>query len=408
MSKKQQADIPKPIEFSVRNMGSILEGNFTQKPLTVFCGPNNSGKTWVMYALHAFYGVAYSAYRYRLRGAILSKDETDEQKRNKINHEIKKETSLPYFTEELERRFADYFNASDELFKDTNFKCQFSDEEWEEWISNFNDTEVFLMPAERNGLHLFYRELSAKRTALLHHVSKPNIDISKLLRDVSRTPYASPIADYIDWLNDLTDQPKTKSDFHKEASFLQKNLVQGAYNVNRRTGEITYKPYKKKDLTNNKLGLHVTSSTVKSLFGLWFYLEYQAEYGEVLMIDEPELNIHPENQLVIARLLARLVNAGIRVVISTHSDYIVREFNNLILLSEDKDGTLRKEYGYLPQEILRPDQMGAYLFDNNTIKPFKHTPGEGFAISTFDSVIKTQNSTSNALYYGLQKQNLDK
>ena len=28
--------------------------------------------------------------------------------------------------------------------------------------------DAFLMPAERNGLHLFFRELSSKRTALLH------------------------------------------------------------------------------------------------------------------------------------------------------------------------------------------------------------------------------------------------
>ena len=37
------------------------------------------------------------------------------------------------------------------------------------------------------------------------------------------------------------------------------------------------------------------------------------------MIDEPELNIHPANQRHIARLLARLVNAGMSVVISTHA-----------------------------------------------------------------------------------------
>lgn len=46
------------------------------------------------------------------------------------------------------------------------------------------------MPAERNGLHLFYRELSTRRTALLHHVSKTDINIEELLRDVMRSRYA--------------------------------------------------------------------------------------------------------------------------------------------------------------------------------------------------------------------------
>lgn len=183
---------------------------------------------------------------------------------------------------------------------------------------------------------------------------------------------------------------------------MQKRLAQGRYALNHQTGDITYKPYQKKhNVPTNTLGLHMSSSTVKSLFGLWFYLEYQAEEGDVLMIDEPELNIHPENQLALARLLARLVNQGIKVVISTHSDYIVRKFNNLILLSEDKTGHLAKKYGYTQQEILTVDQYGAYLFEDSKIESFRYTKGEGFAISTFDTVITEQNKISNDIYHGI-------
>ena len=87
------------------------------------------------------------------------------------------------------------------------------------------------------------------------------------------------------------------------------------------------------------------------------------------MIDEPELNIHPENQRKIARLLASLVNAGLNVVISTHSDYIIREFNSLIMLNLDTDKKLRKEHKYRDDEILQVEQVGAYLFDKQTVTP---------------------------------------
>ena len=73
-----------------------------------------------------------------------------------------------------------------------------------------------------------------------------------------------------------------------------------------------------------------------------------------LIIDEPELNLHPQNQRKVARLLARIVRAGIKVMISTHSDHIVRELNNLIMLSADKDGALRKKHGYDEEETLSP------------------------------------------------------
>ena len=57
-------------DFSVNNLGSIREGQLTQKPLTIFCGPNNSGKTWTMYSL-------YHCYQW-LRA--LKKDDTDKKK----------------------------------------------------------------------------------------------------------------------------------------------------------------------------------------------------------------------------------------------------------------------------------------------------------------------------------------
>ena len=183
-----------------------------------------------------------------------------------------------------------------------------------------------------------------------------------------------PVADYINWLKQLYQiQRKTKSSFHQYALQLQKQLIDGTYNVERNHGTIQFKPY---NSSSQSMGLHMTSSTVKSLFGLWFYLENQAQPGDLLMIDEPELNIHPENQRHIARLLARLVNAGLRVVISTHSDYIVREFNSLLMLSQD-NGELRKKHGYNENEVLTVEQVSACLFDKRSITPFEINPEDG-------------------------------
>ena len=42
------------LTFEVSNLGSVRKGNFTQRPLTVFCGPNNTGKTWVLYSLYGY------------------------------------------------------------------------------------------------------------------------------------------------------------------------------------------------------------------------------------------------------------------------------------------------------------------------------------------------------------------
>ncbi|EGR2405760.1 ATP-binding protein, partial [Vibrio cholerae] len=202
---------------------------------------------------------------------------------------------------------------------------------------NGRDQNAFLIPAERNGLHLFYRELSSRRTALLHHASRDELDLHLLLRDVLGSRYAKPIADYIDWLNELTTIKKgaQKTKYHDLAEDVKK-LIGGRYHIDAE-GNITFTPKKKRGGPSApKMDLHLSSSTVKSLFGLWFYLEYQAEEHSVLMIDEPELNLHPSNQRAVARLIAKMVNNGLNIVVSTHSDYFVRELNSLIMLGENQ------------------------------------------------------------------------
>ena len=81
------------------------------------------------------------------------------------------------------------------------------------------------------------------------------------------------------------------------------------------------------------------------------------------MVDEPELNLHPANQRRIARLFARLVNLGVKVFITTHSDYIVKELNTLIMLNHDKPHLKRiaEENGYQQSELIRSDQVKVYM-----------------------------------------------
>ena len=385
-------DLLKDLCFEIENLGIIRSGEFTQKPLTVFCGPNNSGKTWAMYSLYSF-------YRLLPRAARAERPSEDRNPKTIVG--------LEKFNKYMSANLPELFNTSPRELGNATFRFK-AGNNWQQIVEKARSTpHVFLMPAERSGLHLFFRELSTRRTALLHHASKEKINITELLRDVIHSRYALPIAHYINWLNDLPERQKLKpGGFHDHATLLKKKLVGGAYRVNARSGAVQFKPYqpRRNGIKTDFMGLHMTSSMVKSLFGLWFYLENQATQGSILMIDEPELNIHPKNQREIARLLARLVNAGLNIVISTHSDYIVRELNSLIMLSQDEGQKLRRRHKYNQDEILKPEQVGAYLYDDQTIKPFKITPQDGIYATTFDEVINKINTTNDDIYYSLQEQ----
>ena len=62
--------------------------------------------------------------------------------------------------------------------------------------------------------------------------------------------------------------------------------------------------------TGLKLTMDQSSSAVRSLLDVGFYLRHIAQKGDLLMVDEPELNLHPANQRRIARLFARLGEFG--------------------------------------------------------------------------------------------------
>jgi len=81
----------------------------------------------------------------------------------------------------------------------------------------------------------------------------------------------------------------------------------------------------------------------------------------LLIIEEPEAHLHPETQVKIVRLIAKLVRNGLYILITTHSDFLLNEISNLILAGNLKPEERAKE-GYGPDEYLTKDEVIAYLF----------------------------------------------
>jgi ABC-type multidrug transport system ATPase subunit len=134
------------------------------------------------------------------------------------------------------------------------------------------------------------------------------------------------------------------------------------------------------------------------------------------MIDEPELNLHPENQRCFARLMARLANIGIKVFITTHSDYIVKELNTLIMLNRDEPHIkrIREKYGYKEDERLSVDQLRVYIAKEAlrdlpgyarrkrvpTLVEAKIDPELGVFLESFDETINEMNEIQKSVFLG--------
>ncbi len=444
------------------NLGNIGRGEIELHNLTIFSGENNTGKTYAAYALYSlldkdftysfkeilpiietlydkgitevdlrdFFDKYYQKMKAELEHAFVKElpvvfsAEQEEFKQTKITLSldeplIKEKLIEQEFHRSVEVGKKDHvvFEATKEkdssllkfILLDDNVPKKIIEDSLKNIFSRFVFIELFsrsfLLPAERTGLNLFYQELNRNRTALMHHLQKSKINTMELIKDLIVSRYPQPIADYIDFLNDLQNLKKVGLGFKELATEVQKEILHGKYKIEKEG--IYFQPYKNnsnKGNFNPKLSLHLASSTVKTFFSLVFYLEYLVTEGSTLIIDEPELNLHPDNQRKIARILAKVCNRGVRVIVSTHSDYFIRELNNLIMLKKSfaSKEEIMQRYGYTENMLLAPHDVGAYLFVGSEISKMEINSEEGIIAKTFDDVINTLNTSSDEIYYTKQ------
>jgi energy-coupling factor transporter ATP-binding protein EcfA2 len=227
----------------------------------------------------------------------------------------------------------------------------------------FERCEIF--PAERIAVNIFAKELAATRSKLVDELVDADIDGQRMVpmdfirRNTGRYPW--PIRDSLDVANDLSRMSRQESPFADLAAELEGAVLGGKISISS-DGEMSYAP---QGAPERNLGVHLTASVVKSLSSLVFYFRHLAKSNDFIIIDEPELNLHPDSQRKLARILAKAVKRGFKLMMSTHSDYIIRELNHMIMLSKLSPEAAR-ELGYDPECALAPDDVGVYLFNDHT------------------------------------------
>ena len=89
---------------------------------------------------------------------------------------------------------------------------------------------------------------------------------------------------------------------------------------------------------------------------------------------------------------------GLKVLITTHSDYIVKEINNLLMLSRDfKDKPkVLKKLKYSEHDFLKPDSVRAYVAEDNSLTPCT-IEKYGIDMPVFDTTIDAINRVSSEL-----------
>ncbi len=265
---------------------------------------------------------------------------------------------------------------------------------------------IHILSSSRHSISLFFRELDRARSQVVRSLQQMKADhseeapqISELLRQQT-SRYSLPVQDNIDFVRELPAlDPKAEKE---DLQLALENIIGGRLEV--QDDEVRFIA-SKSDTRSLDIPLHLASSSVWEMTNLFFFLGLlEGRGGHFLIIDEPESHLDTANQIQFTRLLARLVNSGTKVLITTHSDYIIKEINNLIMLSSsfvDKEETIRY-LGYQSDDYLNPDSVRAYVAENKTLTPCPKDK-YGIDLPLFDKTIDDINRVSDDLYARLNE-----
>lgn len=204
------------------------------------------------------------------------------------------------------------------------------------------------LPAARSGLMDAHRAI-----------------VASLVRRASRSAAASdptlsaPTADFLEMLIQLGDQASGDPWGPDLAASLESSVLGGVVGFRRSANgypAFWWRPTGWQD----DLPLARASSMVSELAPVVLWLRHVAQRDDVLIIEEPEAHLHPARQVGFVRGLARLVQGGMRVIVTTHSEWVLEALANLVSLSE-APAAARAELADADL-ALSADQVGAWLF----------------------------------------------
>ena len=218
--------------------------------------------------------------------------------------------------------------------------------------------------------------LPAARSGIMqsHRVIASSLVVNATRAGLERFPeiptFSGVMADFMQRLILYEERGRRQSlPMRKLAKSLESDVLAGQIRTNRPpTGgypEFVYRPRK----TEMDIRLARASSMVSELAPVVLYLRGAINRGDMLIIEEPEAHLHPGAQTEMAKTLGRLVRAGVQVVVTTHSDWLLMEIGNLI-----REGELEEKIGGPIDEqphpsSLQPNDVGVWLFRNDRTSP---------------------------------------
>ena len=430
MQKTKDGQQSPDIHIAVENFGPIEKAELDLRPLTVFVGESNTGKTYLSALLYALYRTFMGFSRVPwLHDIILLLREINTETLESLEKLNTYEQSFRFsdlpqwlhadilrglsnpepFGNELKRCFN--LDSVSELIRFTDSKdnvlkisLKVSEENQSLWNFEMKGSgadigvdgsvnEDMILRAEdaisQEKLNLedlaTLLHVNGSREPDFYYLSAPRggimethgVILGSLVESATRVglerssgsaTFSGMIADFLKQIINYEGGRVSSDEMNGIAKVLEDEVLRGEIEVRQPAAgypEFRYRPQKSKQA----LRMSQSSSMVSELAPLVLFLRGVVQPGDTLIIEEPEAHLHPAAQTKIALTLARLVRANVRVIITTHSDWLLEQIGNLVREGEVmKLGKNKTE----PTTWLTKEEVGAWWFRES--KPVTEIP----------------------------------
>lgn len=415
------------IKLNIKRLGPVADTEIRMAPFMIFTGSSNLGKSYVNFLTYYVMSV-FSGNR--IAGFLRSKisDKTAEKKEFTFSftlNEICKwmEQDVKLFFQYL----LNYPNVPCEVsfefeteIKDFKVRINELDRldgiyggEMPIIVSKINEEQIFSLKDSKDIINCISNPISKVLSGIILEKKRrytfllPPGRASLLNESYSRQAESSKVGMYDIFLRDFDriNNMRNRSVHRIPGSKSNKkvdSLINGVLNS-------TKDGLFLKLNDNTEIPLSAAASSIKELSPFVLWMQTVGFQYDSMCIEEPEAHAHPEMQYGIADLLAKCVNKGAFIQMTTHSDYLLARLNQLIKLFD-----LKKKNSELYRNIsgrldidkelpLDKSKIRAYYFsvdkDNYGVKVEEQDVTDGIPFSTFMNAVKMQMDWDN-LYEG--------
>ena len=261
------------------------------------------------------------------------------------------------------------------------------------WVLSKSNEKTVYLPAARTGFML------AKD--VINRVGRQEtFDVmgQKIGNQVSLQAFTKPIIGFLNTIEELSFDVGEK--YEEIVEYIEKDIIHGEVkysNIGKR--EIRYVP----EGMSKSISLRTTSAVVTELVPLVLVMKHGTRI-RAICYEEPEMCLHPKLQLKTARAIIKMVNSGMNVYATTHSDIILQHINNMCKVYDTKiPKKIMEEYTLQENDVLPASKVAIYQLNDegaySTVQEITYENGI-FDVPTFrDSLIDILRITTDIQDY---------